>query len=106
MKKKERSEIGEMLILIMQIGISMIVPIGLMVALSVFIVNKTGIKWISIILFIMGAAAGMRNVYKLVKKYLKETKEPYELAEEARQQEECDSDLTQTEENNESNQET
>ena len=104
-KKSERSEIGEMLILIMQIGISMIVPIGLMVALSVFIVGKTGIKWISIILFVMGAAAGMRNVYKLVKKYLKETKEPYELAEEARQQEEGVT-LTQTEDRDESDKET
>ncbi len=79
---KKKNEIGEMLVLIMQIGISMIVPIGLMVALSVFIVNKTGIKWISVILFVIGAAAGIRNVYKLVKKYLKKSKEPYEIARE------------------------
>ncbi len=79
---KKKNEIGEMLVLIMQIGISMIVPIGLMVALSVFIINKTGIKWISIILFVIGAAAGIRNVYRLVKKYLKKSKEPYEIARE------------------------
>ncbi|MCR4611527.1 MAG: AtpZ/AtpI family protein [Lachnospiraceae bacterium] len=71
-----------MLVLIMQIGISMIVPIGLMVALSVFIINKTGIKWISVILFVIGAAAGIRNVYKLVQKYLKAQKQPYEIAKE------------------------
>lgn len=81
-KQKKNNEIGEMLVLLMQVSISMIVPIGLMVALSVFIVNKTGIKWISIILFIVGAAAGMRNVYKLVQKYLKKKKEPYEIAKE------------------------
>lgn len=74
-RKNKKNDIGEMLVLIMQIGISMIVPIGLMVALSVFIVNKTGIKWISVILFIIGAAAGMRNVYKLIKKYLKKDDE-------------------------------
>lgn len=80
--KKKKNEVGEMLVLIMQIGISMIVPIALMVALSYFIAVKTGVKWVSIILFIVGAAAGMRNVYKLVKKYLKKQKEPYEIARE------------------------
>ncbi len=76
---KKKNEVADMLVLLLQIGISMIVPIALMVLLSVFIVNKTGIKWISVILFIIGAAAGMRNVYMLVKKYLKKQKEPYEL---------------------------
>lgn len=71
-----------MLVLIVQIGISMIVPIALMTVLSYFIAEKTGIKWISVVLFIMGAAAGMRNVYILVKKYLKKQKEPYEIARE------------------------
>ena len=79
---KKKNDIGEMLVLIMQIGISMIVPIALMVALSVFIVNKTGIKWISVILFIIGALAGFRNVYNLVKKHLQKEKQPYEIAKE------------------------
>lgn len=79
---KKKNEVADMLVLLLQIGISMIVPIALMVLLSVFIVNKTGIKWISVILFIIGAAAGMRNVYMLVKKYLQKKKEPYEIARE------------------------
>lgn len=70
MDKNKNNNIGEMLVLIMQIGISMIVPIALMVALSVFIIDKTGIKWISVLLFVVGAAAGVRNVYILVKKYI------------------------------------
>lgn len=70
MDKNKNNNIGEMLVLIMQIGISMIVPIALMVALSVFIIDKTGIKWISVLLFAVGAAAGVRNVYILVKKYI------------------------------------
>lgn len=79
---KKKNEVADMLVLIMQIGISMIVPIALMVLLSIFIADKTGIKWISVILFVIGAAAGMRNVYMLVKKYLQKKKEPYEIARE------------------------
>lgn len=86
---KKKNEVADMLVLIAQIGISMIVPIALMVLLSMFIVDKTGIKWISVVLFIIGAAAGMRNVYMLVKKYLKKQKEPYEIA---REKEEADKD--------------
>ena len=82
MRRKKNNEIGQMLVLIVQIGISMIVPIALMTVLSYYIAEKTGIKWISVVLFIMGAAAGMRNVYILVKKYLKKQKEPYEIARE------------------------
>ena len=82
MRRKKNNEIGQTLVLIVQIGISMIVPIALMTVLSYFIAEKTGIKWISVVLFIMGAAAGMRNVYILVKKYLKKQKEPYEIARE------------------------
>ena len=91
MRKKKKNEIGQMLVLLMQIGISMLVPIALMTALAYFIAEKTGIKWISVLLFIVGAAAGMRNVYILVKKYLKKPKEPYEIArEEATSKEESE----------------
>ena len=91
-----------MLVLIMQIGISMLVPIALMTALAYFIALKTGIKWISVVLFIVGAAAGMRNVYMLVKKYLKKQKEPYEIArEEAKEAK--DTEDRQEEDNEEPN---
>lgn len=96
-----------MLVLIVQIGISMIVPIALMTVLSYFIAEKTGIKWISVVLFIMGAAAGMRNVYILVKKYLKKQKEPYEIAgEEAGQDNDVEAKIKediQEEDNEEAN---
>ena len=96
---KKKNEVADMLVLLLQIGISMIVPIALMVLLSVFIVNKTGIKWISVILFIIGAAAGMRNVYMLVKKYLKKQKEPYELKREEEESKGEDSKNEFSEEN-------
>lgn len=96
---KKKNEVADMLVLLLQIGISMIVPIALMVLLSVFIVNKTGIKWISVILFIIGAAAGMRNVYMLVKKYLKKQKEPYELKREKEESKGEDSKNEFSEEN-------
>ena len=92
-----------MLVLLMQIGISMLVPIALMTALAYFIAEKTGIKWISVVLFIVGAAAGMRNVYMLVKKYLKKQKEPYEIAREEGELEAKNREDRQEEDNEESN---
>lgn len=103
MRRKKRNEIGEMLVLLMQIGISMLVPIALMTALAYFIAEKTDIKWISVVLFILGAAAGMRNVYMLVKKYLKKQKEPYEIAKEEAESEAKMKEDRQEEDNEESN---
>ena len=51
--------------LITQIGISMMVPIALCVALGIWIDGKFGTYWIIPLIFI-GMAAGFRNVYHMV----------------------------------------
>ena len=57
--------------MISQVGISMLVPIFLCCMLGLFLENKFG--WpLFIPLFILGALAGMRNVYVLISAIYKE----------------------------------
>lgn len=76
MKKKERNEVGEMLVLILQISITMLVPICLCTILGAAAGNHFQMKWLAVAAFFMGAAAGFQNVYRLVKKYLRDEKTP------------------------------
>ncbi len=71
MKKKEKNQVVESLALVMQLSISMIVPIVACTLFGVWLGNKLGISWLAIIGFFVGALAGAESVYKLVKKYLK-----------------------------------
>lgn len=57
--------------LISQIGISMMVPIALCVALGIWIDRKFGTYWIIPLIFI-GMAAGFRNVYHMAMSAIKD----------------------------------
>lgn len=76
MKKKERNEVAEMLVLILQISITMLVPICACTFLGAAAGNYFQARWIAVAAFVMGAAAGFQNVYRLVRKYLKDEKTP------------------------------
>lgn len=67
MKKDNRSVI-QTLTLIFQFGISMLVPIFFCSILGVWLGNRTGINWLMIPFFFMGALAGFTNIYKTVRK--------------------------------------
>lgn len=56
------------LIMISQFGLTMIVPILLCTFAGDFIDKKLGTSFIVVIFFFIGALAGFRNVYVLVKK--------------------------------------
>ena len=71
LSKKARNEVVEMLSLIGQLAITMIVPIAVCTLLGWFIAGKTGFSYASVIGFFVGAVAGYRSVYLLVKKYIK-----------------------------------
>ena len=68
---KKKNEVFEMLTLIMQLGISMLVPILMCTLGGVWIGKKLDAGWIPVVGFVIGSAAGMESVYKIVKKYLK-----------------------------------
>lgn len=69
MKKKNNRGMYQNLALITQIGLSIITPILLGVYLGNFIDKKVGTDMVfSLILIIVGAAAGFLNLFKLVDK--------------------------------------
>ncbi len=53
--------------LVMQFGINMLVPIGMMSALGIYLDEKFGTSYIFILFFIIGAVAGGQNVYRMAK---------------------------------------
>ena len=60
-----------MLALIGQIGIVMIVSILIPTLICAYIGRKTGISWLAVVGFAMGAAAGIKGVYQLVSRYIR-----------------------------------
>ncbi|MCM1105324.1 MAG: AtpZ/AtpI family protein [Blautia sp.] len=70
--KKENSQIMRALILVFQFGINMLVPIFMCSLAGIWIGNKTGISWMMIPFFFVGALAGGTNVYKMARREWKE----------------------------------
>ncbi len=61
-------KVFQCLTLILQFGLTMIVPIFMCTMLGVWLGKKYGISWITVPLFILGALAGFTNIFKLAKK--------------------------------------
>ncbi len=64
-----------MLAYFMQFSINMLVPIGLCSFIGYWIDDKLGTSCFFVILFFLGALAGFRNIYILVKKVTKKADE-------------------------------
>ncbi len=84
--KRERHEVADTLILIVQIGVTMLVPILLCGIGGAWLDQHFGTKWIGLVGFILGAIAGFQNVYRLVRKYLVDQKSPGQLRREQEEQ--------------------
>lgn len=56
--------------LVLQLGISMLVPIFLMIAFAYFLKEKFKIDWM-LFFVLFGIAVGIRNVYVILMDYLK-----------------------------------
>ena len=65
---KKQAKVFQALSMIMQFGINMLVPILGLTLLGVWIGKKTGLTWIMIPLFFVGALAGFRNCYVMAKR--------------------------------------
>lgn len=70
MKRHEddKGVVMQSLAMVMQVGLNMIVPMGMMTALGVWLDGRFGTSWITIVLFAAGAAAGAQSVYRMVKR--------------------------------------
>lgn len=73
--KKDDRQVIDALILVFQFGLNMLVPIFMCCALGIWIGNRSGISWMMIPFFFIGALAGGTNVYRMAKKiYEKDNK--------------------------------
>ena len=70
-KKSQNKEVWQALMIVLQFGINMLVPIFACTFLGVWLGNKLQISWLAIPLFFVGAIAGGQNVYRMMKKFLK-----------------------------------
>ncbi len=68
---KNHRQIIEMLSLISQLAITMLVPIAMCTFIAWWIGEKCNASYLSVIGFFIGAIAGFRSDYILIRKYLK-----------------------------------
>lgn len=68
--KKENRQVINALMLVLQFGINMLVPIFLCSLFGIWLGNRTGISWMMVPFFFIGALAGGTSVYKMAKKQL------------------------------------
>ena len=76
MERKKKSEVGQMIVLIFQISITMLVPILLCTFIGVFIGRRFGVNWVAAVAFAIGAIAGMQSVWRIIKKYIRNQEHP------------------------------
>lgn len=68
--KKDNKQVMNALVLVFQFGINMVVPIFLCCIIGIWIGDKTGISWMMIPFFFIGALAGFTNIYKMARKLI------------------------------------
>lgn len=66
--KKENRQVMDALILIFQFGLNMLVPIFMCSALGIWLGRRTGVSFMMIPFFFIGALAGGTNVYRMAKR--------------------------------------
>ena len=65
---KYRKNVYESFVMVMQFGLNMIVPILMCTMLGVYIGRKYDMMIIVVPLFVVGALAGFRNIYRMAKR--------------------------------------
>jgi F0F1-type ATP synthase assembly protein I len=68
MKKNNTRKVFQSLMLILQFGLNMIVPIVICTLLGAWLGRRYDIPFITVPLFIIGALAGFTNIFKMARK--------------------------------------
>ena len=70
-RKTDYRPVYRAMAMISQFGINMIIPICLMSGLGLWLDRKLGTSYLMVVLFFVGAIAGFRNVYIIMKNFWK-----------------------------------
>jgi len=68
-RKDDRKKTVRAFALVTQLGLIMIVSMGMTTALGIWLDRKLGTSFITVILFFVGAVAGGQSVYRMVKQF-------------------------------------
>lgn len=71
-RKDDKKKTFQTLSLVTQLGLVMIVSIGMATALGIWLDAKLGTTFITVILFFLGAAAGGQGAYRMMKQVFEE----------------------------------
>jgi len=71
--KKDRKMVRQALVMVFEFSINMIVPIILCTFIGIWLGEKLDKNWIVVPLFFVGALAGYTNIFKLAKKFIKDS---------------------------------
>lgn len=63
------------LALISQLGLTMVVAIGMATAVGVWLDGRLGTSWITVLMFVLGAIAGGQSAYRMIQKIYEPEKE-------------------------------
>lgn len=66
-KDKQDKSVYRALVLIMQFGINMLVPIGIMSWLGILLDRRCGTSFFMVLFFFIGAIAGFQNIWRMAK---------------------------------------
>ncbi len=68
-RKDDRKKTVRAFMLVTQLGLIMIVSMGMTTTLGIWLDRKLGTSFITVILFFVGAVAGGQSVYRMVKQF-------------------------------------
>lgn len=71
-RRDDKKKTFQTLTLITQLGLVMIVAIGMTTALGIWLDRKLGTSFITVIMFFLGAAGGCQGVYRMVKQIFRD----------------------------------
>ena len=60
------------LALVTQLGLTMVVAIGMTSALGIWLDKRFGTSWITVVRCVLGTAAGLQSVWRMIKKLYSE----------------------------------
>ena len=56
------------LTLVTQLGLTMVVAIGMTSAVGIWLDKRLGTSWITVVMFVIGTAAGIQSVWRMIKR--------------------------------------